>query len=565
LRFPSRERRTAGREPGRRSSFPFVVGGILAAFIPLNAALFQLIMLHVEDRSYSWITALYWTVVTMSTLGYGDIVFYSDAGRLFSVGVMLSGILLLLVALPYVSIEFLIEPLRRAQELSRVPRRAPAGERGHVIITRYDPIAASLIGRLRTDGIPCYVLEPDPAEAAHLSDRGVRVVTGDPESRVTYELLGIERSRTVFANHEDTTNTNIALTVREASPDVPIIALAEHEDSTDILELSGCSHVLALKVRLGEYLANRVSAGLGKADIVGTVKGLQIAEFSARDTPLAGQTVRDTHLRERTGLNIVGLWHRGRLVPAFPGVPITQESIVVVVGTTDQLTALDGLIRDRPVFDAPILLVGASTVGGVAARALKRKGVRVHVLDRDPQARERMVGIADEVFGGDANDRDALMRAGLTSAAQVLLTTHDDAMNVYLAVYCRRLKPDLRIVSRVTHEQNLEAIHRAGADFVLSYSSLGAEAVLSLIEGHELVILGEGVDLFSLPLPRSLHGKTLAATEIGSRTGLSVVAVEQGGRVVTTLRASMTLEAGAEIIMLGSVQQRRDFAVRFGP
>ena len=542
-----------------------MVGGILAAFIPLNAALFQLIMLHVEDRSYSWITALYWTVVTMSTLGFGDIVFYSDAGRLFSIWVLLSGILLLLVALPYVSIEFLIEPLRRAQELSRVPRRAPSGERGHVIVSRYDPIAASLIGRLRTDGIPCYVLEPDPAEAARLSDRGVRVVTGDPESRVTYELLGIERARAVFANHEDTTNTNITLTVRETSPDVPIIALAEHEDSTDILELSGCTHVLPLKVRLGEYLANRVSAGLGKADIVGTVKGLQIAEFSARDTPLAGQTVRDTRLRERTGLNIVGLWHRGRLVPAFPGVPITRESIVVVVGTTDQLTALDGLIRDRPVFDAPILLVGASTVGSVAARALKRKGVRVHVLDRDPQARERMVGVADEVFGGDANDRDALTRAGLASAAQVLLTTHDDAMNVYLAVYCRRLKPDLRIVSRVTHEQNLEAIHRAGADFVLSYSSLGAEAVLSLIEGHELVILGEGVDLFSLPLPRSLRGRTLAATEIGSRTGLSVVAVEQGGQVVTNLRASMTLEAGAELLMLGSVQQRRDFTVRFGP
>ena len=99
-------------------------------------------------------------------------------------------------------------------------------------------------------------------------------------------------------------------------------------------------------------------------------------------------------------------------------------------------------------------------------------------------------------------------------------------------------------MSRVTHEQNLEAVHRAGADFVLSYSTLGAEAVLSLIEGHELVILGEGVDLFTLPLPRSLRGKTLAATEIGSRTGLSVVAVEQGGQVVTNLRASMTLEGG---------------------
>ena len=76
-----------------------------------------------------------------------------------------------------------------------MPRRAPSGEHGHVIVSRYDPIAASLIGRLRTDGIPCYVLEPDPAEAARLSDRGVRVVTGDPESRVTYELLAASSGR----------------------------------------------------------------------------------------------------------------------------------------------------------------------------------------------------------------------------------------------------------------------------------------------------------------------------------------------------------------------------------
>ena len=162
----------AGRDSGRRRSFPFVLAGVLAAFIPLNAALFQLIMVHVEGRSYSWITAVYWSVVTMSTLGFGDIVFYSDVGRLFSIGVLLSGMLLLLVALPYVSIEFVIEPWRKAQERSRVPRRVPAREGGHVLVSRYDPIAASLIGRLRNDGISCYVLEPDPAEATRLRDQG---------------------------------------------------------------------------------------------------------------------------------------------------------------------------------------------------------------------------------------------------------------------------------------------------------------------------------------------------------------------------------------------------------
>ena len=91
-------------------------------------------------------------------------------------------------------------------------------------------------------------------------------------------------------------------------------------------------------------------------------------------------------------------------------------------------------------------------------------------------------------------------------------------MNIYLAVYCRRLNAALRIVSRITHERNVEAIHRAGADFVLSYTSLGVDSVMSLIRGDAAVMLGEGVRLFEVRVPRSLAGLRLSETGIGSRT-----------------------------------------------
>ena len=120
------------------------------------------------------------------------------------------------------------------------------------------------------------------------------------------------------------------------------------------------------------------------------------------------------------------------------------------------------------------------------------------------------------------------------------------------------------IVSRITHERNLEAIHRAGADFVLSYTTLGIEAVMSLLRGYPPVLLGEGVELFSVAVPASLVNRTLGDSGIGSATGLTVIALQQGERLVAPLASETRLPAGAEIFMLGSPDQRDAFIEAFG-
>jgi voltage-gated potassium channel len=537
----------------------------LAALVTLHTILFHLIKLHVEGENYSWVTGFYWTLVVMTTLGFGDITFTSDIGRFFSVIVLVSGVVCLLVVLPFLFIRLFYAPWLESRMRNRAPRRVPEGTAGHVVIAEHDAIAVGLIDRLVADGIPHFVIEPDPAVAARLISDGVSVVSGESDGRATYERLGIASARLMLANCEDTTNTNITLTVREVSADVPIVAIVEEEDSVDILELSGATTVLPLKHQLGEYLASRVDAGRAEAHIIGEFKGLQIAELPVRDTPFTGQTVRETRLRERTGLNVVGFWERGRLRPAFPDTAIMPDGVMVVTGTTDQIRVLNDLLPSDGTPAPPVLVIGAGKVGHAAARALRRKGLAVHAIDRSEEALRPLVPDVTAVFAGDAADRRLLERSGLLRAQSVLLTTNDDAMNIYLAVYCRKLKPDVRIVSRVTHERNVEAIHRAGADFVLSYTTLGIEAVMSVLRGYPPVLLGEGVELFSVPVPPALAGRPLRASGIGSRTGLSVVALQQGSRLLTQLTAETPLPAGADLLMLGSLDQRRAFAEAFPP
>jgi Trk K+ transport system NAD-binding subunit len=146
----------------------------------------------------------------------------------------------------------------------------------------------------------------------------------------------------------------------------------------------------------------------------------------------------------------------------------------------------------------------------------------------------------------------------------VVITTADDTTNVYLSVYARRLNPDAHIVSRITAERNREAIHRAGADFVMSHMTLGIQSLLAILRGTETVVLGEGIDLFVQSVPDRLAGRTLAESDIGSTTGMSVIAVQSPGGIDTNLVAATTrLAKDAELLMIGTSAQHRDFEERF--
>ena len=535
---------------------------LVTAVITLYAIVFHLIKLYVEGEQHSWITGFYWTLVVMTTLGFGDITFTSDIGRLFSILVLLSGVVLLLVMLPFMFLTLFYAPWLEARVRLRAPREVAEGTAGHVILAEHDAIAVGLIERLRAAEIPYVVIEPDVTRAAALMTEGVRVLAGEVDSSATYVGANAVHARMLVANKADTINSNITLTAREVAPSLAITAIVEEHDSVDVLELSGATTVLPLKERLGEHLANRVSTGHG-AHIIGAYRDLRIAELAARDSMLAGQTIRDSHLRQRTGVSVVGRWERGRLKPAAPELLIQDQDVLVVAGTAPQIDALNALMPPASDAQRPVMIIGAGKVGEAATRALIRNGATVHAVDRSAGALDLLRDCGALVFPGDAADRRVLERAGISRVSSVLLTTNDDAMNIYLAVYCRRLNPSARIVSRITHERNVEAIHRAGADFVLSYATLGVESVMALLRGGGLVVLGEGVELHSVPVPLALAGRKLTDSGIGSATGMSVVAIDREGILSTGLTGDTILEDSATLIMLGSLEQRRAFRDRF--
>lgn len=530
----------------------------LVGIIVIYSITFHMVMLY-EGQEHSWLTGFYWTLTVMSTLGFGDITFASDLGRLFSILVLVSGIVLLLVMLPFAFIRFFYAPWLEAQIRAKMTRKLPDHFKDHVIICQRDSLTNRLIYRLELNNIPYCIIEEDPAVAIQMREEGLNVVAGDVMDPATFEAVNIHQARAVLANEEDTLNTGIILSVRSLNEKIPIIAIAEEMDSIDIYALSGATYLLPLKLKLGESLATRISAGAGTAHEVGRFKDLIIVEFLIHDTPLSGVSLREANIREKTGLNVVGMWDCGHLVSVDPNKPLTDTSVPVAVGTREQVKRLNDLLGQRDEHQHKVLVIGGGQVGCSTARKLKMRGVDVRILDHNPALKTKLEHYCDKVVIGKATDMHALQEAGIDEVSAIALTTHDDAQNIHLSVFFRRMHTQLSIVSRLNRVRNIEAIYRAGADFVLSYASLGCEFVNAYLLNREPVMVGEGADFFATTLPKKLEGKKLIDSGIGAETGLVVIAIEEGDKTITNPPASTILPVGCKIVMLGTYEQREKF------
>lgn len=533
---------------------------LLAGLITIYSIIFHYIMDY-EGQSHSWVTGFYWTLTVMSTLGFGDITFESDLGRIFSSVVLLSGVIFLLVLLPFTFIEFFYAPWMRLQAEKRAPTSLPPNSKGHIILTALDPVTSNLIKKLDQYHYEYVLLAGELNEALRLYDMGYRVVRGNLDSPETYRRVAAGSARLIATTANDMLNTNIAYTVREISETVPIMATANFRASVDILELAGSNYVLQLGEMLGQALARRVSGGDTLAHVIGRFDELLFAEAPVGQTPLAGQTVRQSRLREQTGVTILGVWERGNFENAGPDTLLSAGTVLVLVGREADIECYNQLYYHNSANKEPVVIIGGGRVGRAVGRALLRRGLEYRIVERAPERirednKERYVL-------GDAAELSVLEKAGLMDTGSIVISTHDDDTNIYLTIYCRRLRPNVRIVSRATLERNVATLHRAGADFVMSYASMGANAILTLLDRSDVLMVAEGLDIFRVPTPTALAGRTLVEANIRAKTGCTVVAWQIGEQMTLNPDPRTPIPADAELTLIGTVTAERQFLERY--
>lgn len=531
---------------------------ILSLFISVYSFIFHMIM-KLEGREYSLITGFYWTLTVMSTLGFGDITFHSDLGMIFSIFVLLSGIIFLLVMLPFAFIQFFYAPWLEAQSKSRAPRHLSEEVSKHVIITGYDPIAIALVERLRHYGHDYVILIPEVQQALDLVDQGYKVLIGELDDPDTYHRAHVTKAALVVAINNDMKNTSIAYTVRGIAPEVPIIANADLDDSMDILQLAGCSQVFQFMNMLGQSLARRALGTRTRSNIIGRFENLVIAEAPVMRTPMVGRSIREIALRQATGITIVGLWNRGRFSLPKAETRLEPSTVLVLAGSEEQLTSYGDYVGETNAVAAPVLILGGGRVGRAAAQVLQEQGVAYRIVEKNI----RLSKGGENYIVGSAADLETLIRAGINEAPSVFITTHSDDVNIYLTIYCRRLRPDIQIISRATLDRNINVLHAAGADLVMSHSSMAANTIINILTPGKVLMLTEGLNIFRHKVHSLLAGKSLLESGIRENTGCSVIAFIRHGNLHPNPDPSEILAADDEMIMIGTIEAEKSFASRY--
>lgn len=527
---------------------------LLVVMVGVYSAIFHEIMDY-EGQRYSWPTAVYWTIVTMSTLGFGDITFESDLGRLFSVVVLVTGASFILVLIPFAFIQFVFTPWMARREQARAPRRLDDDIEGHIVVTQLGAVTGALIRKADHAQVPYVLLVADLTEALSLVDQGYSVMVGDLDDPATYLAARVDTAALVATTQPDTTNTNIVFTVREINATVPIVATASSDASVDVLELAGCDTVLRMGQLLGHAIARRVLGVDNRAHVVGEFDRLLVAEASAAGTELVGRRLVQLNLRGRLNVSVAGIWQRGSFELPGPETVIDESDVLVLAGSAEQLAAYDDAFGTQQPLDAPVVVVGGGRVGRSAAAVLGGAGIRCRIIERQSER----IRDPELYVLGDAAELEVLNEAGLQEASAVLITTHDDDINVYLTIYCRRLRPDIQVIARANLDRNVATLHRAGADSVLSYASLGATAIWNELGLNDSLVLAEGLEMFRMPLPRSMEGRSLAECDVRRRTGCNIVAIADRGEMVTNPDPHTPLPVGAELVVIGDAAAQDRF------
>jgi Trk K+ transport system NAD-binding subunit len=339
-----------------------------------------------------------------------------------------------------------------------------------------------------------------------------------------------------------------------------ILALVEDPYHRQPMILAGASAAFTPRHILGAALAARASQKVSPtvAGIQHLGHKLQVSEARImRDSVLAGKTLAEAGIGQHAGVTIIGQWVGGKLhAPPTPDTRLEPGGILVLVGGPESIQKFLAVCAGAKQLrrHGRFLVCGGGEVGRKVVELLTDAGEDAIIIDHRAVAGVNLVG--------NVLDTQLLKQAGVEHVQAAILALSADATTLFTTVILKDMAPDLPVIARVNHAENLERIYAAGADFALSISQVSGQILASRLLRKEAVAVDPQLRVVKVSA-RGLERQHPVAAAVRDRTGCSVVAVERGEDILVEFGPEFRFAPGDAIYICGSSEATERFAQIF--
>lgn len=301
-------------------------------------------------EGWTFLDSLYMTVITIATVGFGEVHTLDQVGRVFTIFLIAGGVAGAGYTLARV-IEFMIEGYFSDIWGGRNMKKRIEQLSDHYIVCGFGRVGEQVAREFTRTGAKFVVLDNNPDVQKFLDAEDVLYIQGDAADEEILRAAGIDRAKgLVSVVDSDADNVYVTLTARALRPDLFIIARSNSDKSAYKLKRAGANRVVSPYSLGGRRIASMVIKPV-VSDFLDTVMHgenleLQLSELMVeKGSPLSELTVKQADIRQKSGAMVLSIYRQdGRFESDLHGdTRIGEGDRLIVIGTRDQLDKLEDI------------------------------------------------------------------------------------------------------------------------------------------------------------------------------------------------------------------------------
>ncbi|MFK8061237.1 MAG: TrkA family potassium uptake protein [Polaribacter sp.] len=297
---------------------------------------------------YSFVDALYMTVITITTVGFGEVQPFTPEEKIFTIFLILTSITVFGYAVSSFS-EYLVSGRLFEHFKHRKVEKQIANLKGHTIVCGYGRNGKQAILKLKNYNEDFVIVESDKEMSEFLDNEGLLNINGDATLDETLLRAGIEKaSYLITALPSDANNLFVVLTASQLNKNCRVISRASNESSYSKLKIAGADNVIMPDKLGGNHMASLVTT----PDVIEFVDRLTIEgettanleEIDVNDLPekYLNKTILDLDLRRQTGCTVIGFRNPDKdyIINPEADIILREGCHLIVLGRPEQIIKL---------------------------------------------------------------------------------------------------------------------------------------------------------------------------------------------------------------------------------